>query len=127
LFCDELRNQVAANMLKPDYNGCITTTIPDLLDILAAIRNRFEEHWGQGVRNTNNKGLLTEVLRKMRRIGFIRGPDSKNTVLILPMVARYSPRYIERSADTSSPSDQRKEQINFQQINLWSEEETTND
>lgn len=123
LFCGELRNQVAANMLKPDYDGCITTTVPYLLDILAAMRNRFEEHWGQGMRNKNNKVMLTEILTKMRRIGFIRGPDSKNTVFILPTAARYSPRYTEPSDDTPSLENERKEQVNFQQTNLWSEEE----
>jgi hypothetical protein len=63
----------------------------------------------------------------MRHIGFIRGPDSKKTVLILPTAARYSPQYTESSIDTPSHDKKKKgqeEQKYFSQTDLWLGEET---
>jgi hypothetical protein len=51
LLCAGLRNQVTAGTLKPDYYGCISTTVPDLLDLFASIRGHFETYWGKGVRD----------------------------------------------------------------------------
>jgi uncharacterized protein (TIGR02678 family) len=126
LLCDELRRQVAAGTVHPDYYGCIPTTVSSLQDLLASIRSRFEAYWGKGVRDKGDKELLAETLGKMRRIGFIRGPDNKDTVLILPTVARYSPQYTETTEDISSPDNKRKErekQGDFHQVDLWTDDE----
>lgn len=129
LLCDELRSQVAAGTFNPDYYGCIRTRVSDLLDLFASMRERFEAHWGKGMREKGNKELLADALKKMRRIGFIRGPDSKNNVLILPTIARYSVQYMEELEDASSSGSKRKgrgEKDDFYQTNLWTDEEENN-
>jgi uncharacterized protein (TIGR02678 family) len=125
-FCGELRNQVAAGMLRPNYFGCIPTTFSYLLDLFVVMRGKLEQYWGRGAYDKSSKDLLTEILKKMCHIGLIRGPEGDD-VLILPTAARYQPRYVEYSADGPPSGEKQEEQTDFQQANLWADKEETSE
>lgn len=123
LLCTAIREQVNAGAIRPDYYGRISTTVPHLLDLLAALRRQYESNWGKGIREKGNKELLSEILKRMHHIGFTRGPDDQSNVLILPSAARYSTRYVEEMPIENGQYKKQRGQKDFQQVKMWFDHE----
>lgn len=123
LLCTAIREQVSAGALHPDYYGRISTTVSDLLDLLTCLREQYGAYWGKVMQEKGDKELLSEMLKRMRRSGLIRGPDDKNTILILPTAARYNSHYQEEPPTNGELRKVRRGQEDAHQSQLWFDDE----
>jgi len=103
LLCTTIKERINDGQWPtPDAFGCIRVTTEDMTELFYTVRERYGENWGNEARSKSSQSLLNDVYRKMRQVGMLRGPDSTGTVLILPLVARYSASY-EKPAQEAPP------------------------
>jgi hypothetical protein len=79
-----------------------------MTELFYTVRERYGENWGNEARSKSSQSLLTDVYRKMRQVSMLRGPDSTGTVLILPLVARYSASYEKLVQEAPPPRPRSK-------------------
>jgi len=104
LICTAIKERVTNSLWPaPDAYGCIRVTTEDMAELFYAVRERYGENWGSEARGKSSQSLLSDVYRKMRQVGMLRGPDSTGMMLILPLVARYSASY-EKPAQEVVPA-----------------------
>jgi uncharacterized protein (TIGR02678 family) len=103
LICTTIKERVTTSLWPaPDTYGCIRVTTEDMAELFYVVRERYGENWGSDARSKGSQSLLNDVYRKMRQVGMLRGPDSTGTILIMPLVARYSASY-EKLAQEPTP------------------------
>lgn len=94
LLCGAFRSQVEAGVWPaPDQFGCVRVAAGDIEEVFYSVRERYGEQWGSEARGKSANSLLSDVYKKMRLAGLLRGPDESGNVLILPAAARYAVNY----------------------------------
>jgi len=103
LMCSAIREQVITGAWPgPDTYGCLHVTTEDINALFYTLRERFGENWGNEARSKSSRSLLNDVYKKMRQVGFLRGPDNTGNVLILPTAARYTATYEKAGQEAKS-------------------------
>lgn len=109
LLCTAMRKQLETGAWSPpDTYGCLHVTTEDIAELLYALRERYGENWGNDARSKSSRSLLNEVYRKMRLLGFIRGPDEAGNMLVLPTAARYAATYDKGEQETKPTTTKAK-------------------
>lgn len=104
LMCSAIREQVITGAWPgPDTYGCLHVTTEDINALFYTLRERYGENWGNEARGKSSRSLLNDVYKKMRQVGFLRGPDDTGNVLILPTAARYTATY-EKAGQEAKPA-----------------------
>ncbi len=94
LLCAAIRHAVNdGNLLPPDCFGCLRMQTDDLTALFFQVREQYGDQWGKEARRQQSTSLLSDVYKKMRGAGFLRGPEPDGTILITPLVARYAVTY----------------------------------
>jgi uncharacterized protein (TIGR02678 family) len=94
LLCKAIRDQVESGAWpSPDTYGCLQVTTEDMSELFYSVRERYGENWGSEARNKSSRSLLSDVYRKMRQAGLLRGADDAGNMLVLPTAARYTATY----------------------------------
>jgi uncharacterized protein (TIGR02678 family) len=103
LMCTMIRERISSGAWpSPDMYGCVRVANEDMAELVYAVRERYEENWGNEARSKSSQSLLNDLYRKMRQVGIIRGPDETGTILILPLAARYSATYEKAEQETTN-------------------------
>jgi uncharacterized protein (TIGR02678 family) len=106
LLCQAIRQQVESGAWPmSDSYGCLHVTVEDMTNLLYTVRERYGEKWGNEARSKGSRSLLSDVYRKMRLAGLLRGPDEAGNMLILPTAARYTASY--EKPDATAPVQKR--------------------
>ncbi len=106
LLCRALREEVAEQLLLPDTYGCVRLTLSDIEYLFVTnIRPRYGQYWGKEAQDTSAAALLRDVLKKMRQVGLLRGPDGTGDMLVLPLAARFDVTYGEQGDSQRSKSN----------------------
>jgi uncharacterized protein (TIGR02678 family) len=101
LLCHAIRQQVESGAWSPpDNNGCLHVTNEDVAALLYSVRERYGDNWGNEARSKSARSLLSDVYKKMRQVGLLRGPDEFGNLLVLPTAARYAASYDKPSQET---------------------------
>jgi uncharacterized protein (TIGR02678 family) len=114
LMCSAIREQVITGAWPgPDTYGCLHVTTEDINALFYTLRERFGENWGNEARSKSSRSLLNDVYKKMRQVGFLRGPDDTGNVLILPTAARYTATYEKAGQEAKSAGKSKPKSISI--------------
>ena len=114
LMCSTIREQVITGAWPgPDRYGCLHVTTEDINALFYTLRERYGENWGNEARGKSSRSLLNDVYKKMRQVGFLRGPDNTGNVLILPTAARYTATYEKAGQEAKSAGKSKPKSISI--------------
>lgn len=127
LLCGTLRQHVSNGTLSLNTSGCILISEEELRQIFLPVYQDFVDRSTMPTPKKTVNQYFVDICQKMRRIGFIRGPDAVQNILILPTAALYAPVYaqelVKPEQTIEEPTPSLSEYI--QCISLWPENQDT--
>ncbi|GBF33632.1 hypothetical protein DCCM_2738 [Desulfocucumis palustris] len=116
LLIGKIRDELAAGRLSAGPEGDVRLPEGDLRDYLVGLAEAHRGQWGQEMQKMNMGQLVDLIYRQMRRIGYLRGPDSKGYCYLLPGAAS-AVGYYQEPAEAALPHCKGKDE--FIQIPLF--------
>lgn len=99
LLANALRAEVLAGTLPAHpTDDTIALTVPRLSQILATVAAEHRSSWSAEMAGLDTATLTARTLESLRAWGFAEGPDTYDTVRILPVLGRYAGVYRQDGA-----------------------------
>lgn len=94
LLAGELRRLLAAGRLSADSDGAVAISGGTLRDLILGLQRRYRRNWGAELGQLGAEELVEQVLRQMRLIGYLRGPDELDRCTLLPPALMVTGQYV---------------------------------
>jgi uncharacterized protein (TIGR02678 family) len=101
LLLDRCREQVDAGRWRPDRAGAVPVPVGELHDLISDLRSEHRKSWGSELGALGATELVDLVLREMRRMGLLRGPDHRQRCYLLPTAGRIRGQYVASRNDVA--------------------------